>query len=96
MVSKGAEAWVVWPTYFDLDRSVIQGRRVPKAHCMKRPTLARIADAAQAAGITFEKEDAVRHPSMSHQPMGRLLVPRIQGAKTQVLRRIGQALATSE
>lgn len=51
---------ILWPAYFDADRTRSEGRRVPVSMAVTEPTLDEIAKAVQQVGYdaTIEREKA--------------------------------------
>ena len=84
---------VIWPIYFDADRSRGEGRMVPLQDAIKGPTLDIIITAAIKSGIKPEVEREKKHPKVWHEPdaYGRIIVPK-NGPKSAVLKRIAGSL----
>jgi signal recognition particle subunit SRP19 len=66
---------VIYPEYFDIDRSRSEGRRVNLKLASKDPSLAKIAKACQILEIEYEIEKDKVHPSNWWNKQGRLLLP---------------------
>jgi len=82
---------VIWPLYFDSDRSRGQGRMVCYAEGVSNPTLDDIIAAAIRSGLDPEVERDKRHPKSWHESAGRILLPKRE-PKSQVLKRIAKNL----
>ena len=58
-------AIVLWPEYFDLERSRSRGRRLPKELCVKDPSLDLIAKGAMVLDLEYRIiEDAADRKSV--------------------------------
>jgi signal recognition particle subunit SRP19 len=95
MVSKGLDRFVLWPHYFDADRSAADGRRVPASLAVKAPDVRWLEAAARRAGLDPQVEEKARHPSVPQAKAGRVLVAK-KGHKSAVLRQVAQKLRDSQ
>jgi signal recognition particle subunit SRP19 len=87
VVSRGSDAIVVYPAYFDVRRSQGEGRRVPRKLAVENPTVEAITRAAQGLGLKAKVEGGKAHSATPWKREGRVLV--ITGdAKEEVLRKI--------
>lgn len=82
---------VLWPAYFDSNRSRLQGRRVPKQLAVASPKLEEIQNAAKNLGLKTEIFFDARYPKSPWQKTGLLLVPKT-GSKKQVIYKIAKEL----
>ena len=82
---------VLWPVYFDANKTRIEGRRVPKKLAIPSPTLDEIQQAVKMTGLRPEIVPEAIHPSSPRQKTGLLLIPK-QDSKVDALRKIGKAL----
>lgn len=82
---------VLYPLYFDANRSREAGRRVPRSLAVKNPTLAELQEAAKRAGHRVEVEEAVAHPSRAWEAEGRVLIVG-GGKKTEIIQAVAEAL----
>jgi signal recognition particle subunit SRP19 len=82
---------VIWPLYFDSDRSRGQGRMVSFTEGVSNPNLDDIIAAAIRSGLDPEVERDKRHPKSWHESAGRILLPKRE-PKSQVLKRIAKNL----
>jgi signal recognition particle subunit SRP19 len=82
---------VLWPAYFDANRSRIQGRRVPKHLAVASPKTEEIQKAARSLGLKAEIVFDARYPKSPWQKTGFLLVSK-QGSKTQTIYKIAKEL----
>lgn len=95
MVSKGADKFVLWPAYFDRERSRADGRRVAAASAVKAPDAAWIETAARKLGLDPTVEEKAVHPSVPYEKTGRVLVAK-KGSKEQVLRQVAERMRASQ
>jgi signal recognition particle subunit SRP19 len=64
---------VIWPAYFDADRSRNDGRRVPRGLAIEDPTVDEIAQAVQQVGYDVVIERDKSYPR-EYETRGRVLV----------------------
>jgi signal recognition particle subunit SRP19 len=95
MVSKGAATFVLWPAYFDRERSRDAGRRVPEALAVKGPDAPWVENAARKLGLEPVLEEKAIHPSIPYEKVGRVLVAK-KGSKEQVLRQVAERMRASQ
>jgi signal recognition particle subunit SRP19 len=95
MVSKGATQFVLWPAYFDRDRSRADGRRVTAALAVKAPDAQWIETAARKLGLEPEMQEKAIHPSIPYEKAGRVLVAK-KGSKEQVVRQVAERMRASQ
>ncbi|MBC7080179.1 MAG: signal recognition particle protein Srp19 [Methanothrix sp.] len=82
---------VIWPAYFDLERSRGQGRRVATANAVRNPKLEDIIRASKDLGLDPVVETEKCYPKNWYEQPGRVLVLK-KGSKTKTLRSIARAL----
>jgi len=82
---------VLYPAYFDTERSREEGRRVPRKIAVHAPTAPEIAEAAGALGLKSKLEEQSAHPSTPWRHDGRVLV---SGSyfKTSVVRKVAEKM----
>jgi signal recognition particle subunit SRP19 len=95
MVSKGLDKFVLWPAYFDRERSRADGRRVGEALAVTRPDAAWVENAARKLGLDPQIEEKAVHPSIPYEKTGRVLVAK-KGSKEQVLKLVGARMRQSQ
>jgi len=78
---------LLWPTYFDSNKTRLQGRRVPKSLATASPKLEEIQNAAKSIGLQPEAVLDVKYPKNSWQKTGYISIPK-KGSKTQIIRKI--------
>lgn len=82
---------LLWPAYFDSNKTRLQGRRVPKSLAVASPKLKEIQDAAKNMGLQSEVVLDVRYPKSPWRKTGYILIPK-KGSKTQIIRKIAKEL----
>lgn len=85
------EKIVLWPVYFDLNKTRSEGRRVPKKLATPAPRLEEVRKAAELLGFRPETVPDAAHPSFSRQKTGLLILPK-RGAKAQIARKIAKKI----
>jgi len=82
---------VIWPFYFDLNKSCSEGRKVPRNLAIKEPTLEKIVKAARRAGYKVEVDEEAKHPAHWYNEKGRIFVFSSE-KKTVIIRKIAEML----
>ncbi|MEO2241633.1 MAG: signal recognition particle protein Srp19 [Euryarchaeota archaeon] len=82
---KGKDRVVVWPVYFDAERSRSEGRKVPKKLAVKNPRLREIAEVAEELGLNPEVQRDKRYPKRWWQDRGRLIVDKVESKRKTLL-----------
>jgi len=87
------EKYIIWPVYFDQNKSRSHGRKVPKNQSQPTPKLEEIQKAAQKLGLQPELKPNLAHPAQPGLKTGMLLINK-KGSKQENLRRIAKEIAT--
>jgi len=82
---------VLWPMYFDSNKSRVEGRRVPKSFTVQSPRLDEVQRAVEQLGFRCEVVSDASHPKFSWQRSGMVVVSRV-GSKGQMIREIAKQL----
>jgi signal recognition particle subunit SRP19 len=82
---------IIWPAYFDQNKTRKEGRRVPKNLSVQSPKILEIQDAAQVLGLEQEMVEGKGYPKTPWSKQGMLLVEK-QGSKEQVINKIAKQL----
>ncbi len=82
---------LLWPAYFDSNKTRLQGRRVPKSLAITSPKLEEIQNATKSIGLQSEVVFDVKYPKTPWQKTGYVLIPK-KGLKTQIIRKIAREL----
>jgi signal recognition particle subunit SRP19 len=82
---------VLWQVYFDVNKTRMEGRRVPKKLAIPSPKLEEIQQAAKRMGLQPEMVPDAAHPSSPWQKTGLLIIPK-KDSKVETLRKIAKEL----
>ena len=85
---------IIWPAYFDQNKTRKMGRRVPKKIAVQSPKILEIQEAAQKQGLRNELVATAGYPKTPWVKTGMLLVEK-KGSKEQVISRIAKQLLKS-
>ena len=88
-------AIVLWPEYFDIDRSRAEGRRLPREYCVKSPSLDIIAKGAFMLDLEYKIFEDMAYPSDAPSKKGCVKVEKGKIPKTELLREIGKVLVSN-
>jgi signal recognition particle subunit SRP19 len=80
-----------WSTYFDLEKSRTQGRRVPKNLAVLSPKLDELQRAAKRLGLNPKVVSDTAHPCSPWKRTGLLIIPKTE-AKGIILKKIAKEL----
>jgi signal recognition particle subunit SRP19 len=86
------DKYVIWPQYFDQNRTRSEGRKIPKTQAQPMPRLEEIQKVAQKLGLNTEIVPELAYPSTPWLKTGMVLVSRKE-AKLEMLRKIAKELA---
>lgn len=89
-------AIVLWPEYFDAERTRSQGRRLPKKLCVKNPSLDMISKGALILDLEYEVYEDKAYPSNWAAKRGCVRVERGKMSKTDILPEIGKILVQNQ
>ena len=87
------DKYIVWPQYFDQNRTRNEGRKIPKSLAQPAPRLEEIEKAAQRLGLTTETVPELAYPATAWQKTGMLLISK-KGAKLGIMKKIAKEIAT--
>ena len=83
---------VLWPVYFDANKTRDEGRRVPKKLAIPSPNLDEIQKAVKRMGLQPEVIHDAIHPNSPRQETGLLIIPK-RNSKVETLRKIAKELS---
>ena len=89
-------AIVLWPEYFDLERSRSQGRRLPKELCVMDPSLDMIAKGAMVLDLEYRILEDAAYPANWAAKNGCVRVEKGKMLKTEILPAIGKVLVDNQ
>jgi signal recognition particle subunit SRP19 len=82
---------LLWPNYFDSEKTRKQGRRVPKNFAVPSPKLDELQRVAKRLGLNPEVVSNAAHPYSSWNRTGLLIIPKIED-KGIILKKIAKEL----
>ncbi len=85
-------AIVLWPEYFDVNRSRAEGRRLPKSLCVENPDLDIIAKGAMILDLEYKIFENASYPKEGTAKKGCVRVEKGKMKKTELLPKIGKVL----
>ncbi|MDR3282379.1 MAG: signal recognition particle subunit SRP19/SEC65 family protein [Candidatus Methanoplasma sp.] len=89
-------AIVLWPEYFDIDRTRGEGRRLPKSLCVKNPEVDIIAKGAMILDLEYEVFENRAYPANWAAKRGCVRVEKGKLSKTELLPKIGEILVKNK
>lgn len=88
------EKFIIWPAYFDANKTRAEGRRVAESAGVPSPRIVEIQEAATKLALEHELVPEKAHPKAPWSKQGMLLVEK-QASKEQVIKRIAKQLQRS-
>jgi signal recognition particle subunit SRP19 len=82
---------IIWPVYFDLDRSRVEGRMVPRSLALESPTAEEIYEVCGGLKLSPVLEGKKRMPRATWARPGRVLI-RKEGPKLKALKEIAASM----
>jgi signal recognition particle subunit SRP19 len=82
---------IIWPVYFDVNKSREEGRRVPKAQAVIAPKILELKEAADRLGLQSELNSEAHFPKAPWAKTGMLIVEK-QEPKEAVIRKLAKRL----
>jgi len=84
---------LLWPAYFDSNKTRAEGRRVPRNLAVPSPKLEELQRAMERMGLRPEAASEAKHPSAPWQKTGVVVVSK-KGSKTRIIQGIARELLT--
>ena len=84
---------VLWPVYFDRNKSWSEGRRVAKKNAIEKPSLKDLETALRSLNYEYIIEKDKKHPASWFEHQGRILVYTNE-KKSVVVRKVAEKLAS--
>lgn len=91
MMNKKEGLIVIWPAYFDIQRSRLEGRMLDKNLAVESPTAEEIYEACRELRYEPVLEDTKRLPRFSWERSGRVLVVK-KDKKIKMLKEISKVI----
>lgn len=89
-------AITLWPEYFDIDRTRAEGRRLPRALCVKNPDIDIIAKGALILDLEYEVYENKSYPANWSAKSGCVKVESGKMPKTKLLPQIAEILVKNQ
>lgn len=84
---------ILWPQYFDANRSWSEGRRLPSSIAIPLPTIQEVYEAAVSTGYEAEINPTARYPRSWWDPPGNLIIDVLGQKKKFVMTKIANKIA---
>jgi signal recognition particle subunit SRP19 len=82
---------IIWPVYFDCNKTRKDGRRVPKSLAVQSPKILEIKEAADRLGLQNDVNLEAHFPKTPWAKSGMLLVEK-QEAKEKIIQKLAKQL----
>lgn len=92
MVRKKRKTWIIYPEYFDKNKTRSEGRRVPKERAISSPKIKDIGKILDSWNIPNRLEDQEHHPATWFEGNGRVFIPKQKGSKHKMLKKMAKEL----
>lgn len=92
MPRRQRKTWIIYPEYFDKNKSRSNGRRVPKNLAIKNPHIEDIAELLDELDVPNRTERHAQHPAHWYDENGRIIIPKQQEKKEEFLNIIAEEL----
>lgn len=86
------EKAIIWPNYFDVNKTRKEGRRVPKNCAVQTPKIVEIKEAADKLGLENEINIEAHFPK-THWSKGGMLIVTKHEPKEVIIQKIAKQLA---
>jgi signal recognition particle subunit SRP19 len=84
---------ILWPSYFDSERSWSKGRKIPITIAVPLPTIQELYEAAVSAGYEAEINPTAKYPKTWWDPPGNLVIDVLGQKKKFVMTKIATKIA---
>ncbi len=92
MVRKERKTWIIYPEYFDKNKTRAEGRRVPQDLSVPSPKLGDIGKILDSWDIPNRLESHEHHPATWFEGNGRIFIPKQKGTKHEILKKLAKEL----
>jgi signal recognition particle subunit SRP19 len=82
---------IIWPIYFDINKSRAEGRRVPKNQAVQSPKILEIKEAADKMGLQNEIKLEAHFPKTPWTKSGMMLVEKKE-PKEKIIQKLAKQL----
>ena len=92
MPRRQRKTWIIYPEYFDKNKSRSNGRKVPKRLTVKNPHVEDIADILDGMDVPNRMEKHASHPAHWYEENGRIIIPKQKEKKLEFLKKLSKKL----
>ncbi|MFW6083352.1 MAG: signal recognition particle subunit SRP19/SEC65 family protein [Thermoplasmatota archaeon] len=85
MPRRQRKTWIIYPEYFDKNKSRSDGRKVPIELAVKNPHIEEIGKVLSEMDVPNRIEKHAQHPANWYEENGRLIIPKQQEKKEEFL-----------
>ena len=82
---------IIWPVYFDVNKTRKEGRRIPKSQAVLMPKIAEVKEAAERLGLESEINLEAHYPKAPWMKSGMLLVEKKE-SKEAIIKKLAKHL----
>jgi signal recognition particle subunit SRP19 len=82
---------IIWPTYFDTNKSRAEGRRVPKNLAVQSPKITELKEAADKLGLSSEINLETHFPKTPWVKAGSMLIEKKE-PKEEIIQKLAKQL----
>ncbi len=82
---------IIWPVYFDINKTREEGRRVSKSQAVLAPKIAELKEAAERLGLESEINLEAHHPKAPWLKSGMLIVEKNE-PKEAIIKKLAKHL----
>ncbi|MHA1451768.1 MAG: signal recognition particle subunit SRP19/SEC65 family protein [Promethearchaeota archaeon] len=83
---------IIFPAYFDVNRSVRMGRRLAKAKAIPLPSIEELAEAATKLKYSAEIDPSAKYPRSWSAPAGMLMIDTMGQKKVKVMEKLAKEI----
>ena len=82
---------IIWPVYFDINKTRKEGRRIPKSQAVLSPKIAEVKEAAERLGLESEINLEAHYPKAPWLKSGMLIVEKNE-PKEAIIKKLAKHL----
>ena len=86
---------IIYPEYFDIELSRLEGRRIPKNLAIKGPSLDMLIQSCENLKLTIVIERDKSFPRFWYNKKGRIIIKEPSKKKEKILKEIAKAIRKS-
>jgi signal recognition particle subunit SRP19 len=85
---------IIWPVNLDSNKTIKQGRRIPKSTSIESPKLKELITAIKLLNLEFEVREGAARPNSWFEKTGYIIVEKDKMSKSIVMRQISEKIKT--